>query len=118
MDKFLLKFRVNEKGFTLIELIAVLVISSIILLFAVPSVLNNIAYAKTQVCYSNQAQIERTYKERLLLEGSEHTDTLFEETLAEFYEDLCPEHGEISYVDGKVICSLHGSDDGEEVPHV
>lgn len=39
---------------------------------------------------------------------------VFEEYLSRYDDELCPEHGVITYVNGDVLCSIH-SDSDEEV---
>jgi len=52
-------------------------------------------------------RVERAYGVYLELEGIEHTDAIFEQYLLEYHKDICPGHGVITYVEGKVKCSEH-----------
>jgi prepilin-type N-terminal cleavage/methylation domain-containing protein len=102
--------RVNCKGFTLVEVMAVIAILGIIAGIAVLNVVGTIDKSKEEVCYVNLSQLERMYESYLALEGIEHSDLVFVQSLHDFGEDICPEHGDISYVYGKVRCSVHPRD--------
>jgi hypothetical protein len=52
------------------------------------------------------------YESFLDLEGIEHSNIIFAQYQQDYGEDICPENGDISYVDGIVRCSLHPRDDG------
>jgi hypothetical protein len=62
----------------------------------------------------NTLQLERMYETHLTLETIEHSDTTFTQFLQKYGEKICPDHGDITYVDGKVECSVHYRDDGKE----
>lgn len=70
--------------------------------------------AKEKVCSANCVQVERIYEIYLETEDIEHTEGVFEEFLKVYGKDLCPQHGVLIYVDGRVKCSEHTEED--EVP--
>jgi len=106
--------RLNNKGFTLVEIIIVLAIIAILASVAVPSFIGCIEKAKKEVCNTNCLQLERMYETYLILEGTDHTDVVFAQYLQEYGENICPDHGDISYVDGKVQCSIHTEEDDND----
>lgn len=60
-------------------------------------------------------QLERMYDMHLEVEDLEHTNTIFDRFMQKNGKGICPEHGVVTYVDGKVKCSVHTIDD-EELP--
>lgn len=46
--------------------------------------------------------------------NTEHTDVGFEEFLQQNGKDICPEHGVITYMEGKVQCSVHVDEDDSD----
>lgn len=67
----------------------------------------NIEKTKEEVCNVNCLQLEKMYYLYLLMEEIEHSEVIFVQFLQEYEEHICPDHGNISYVDGKVKCSVH-----------
>jgi hypothetical protein len=55
------------------------------------------------------------YEVYLELESIEHTYAVFEKFLQENGDNICPEHGAVTYVDGKVKYSVHTEED-DDVP--
>lgn len=106
------------KGFMLVELIVVISIIGILAAIAVPAYGAYVEKAKEEVCKGNCLQVERMYEMHLEIEGIEHSDTVFEQFLMEYGKDICPGHGVITYVEGKVKCSVHTVEDDNdgEVP--
>lgn len=86
-------------------------IISILASIAIPSYFSYVKKAKETVCNANCMQIERMYEAHLKLENIEHTDLVFEQFLQEYCQNVCPEHGDITYVDGKIKCSVHTRED-------
>jgi len=67
-----------------------------------------------KVCKVNCVQVERMYEMYLGMGNIEHMDVGFEEFLQENGKDICPEHGVITYVEGKVQCSVHVDEDDSD----
>ncbi len=102
---------VGQSGFTLVEVLAVIVIVSILAAIAVPAVGYLIEKTEADACVVNRGEIDRLYHEYLVLEGLEHSNVLFLQFLGQFI-DTCPNGGSYSNVGEEVVCDLHG--DGEE----
>lgn len=101
----------NFKGFTLLEVLAVIVIMGIIASVAVPSVFATIEKTKEDVCHLNTAEIEKKYEMHLFFENKDHTDVVFHQYLLVYGGKLCPLGGAITYKSGSVQCSLHPKDE-------
>ncbi|OPL07328.1 MAG: hypothetical protein AVO33_05995 [delta proteobacterium ML8_F1] len=102
----------KSNGFTLIELIIVIVVLGIFAAIAVPRMTGFINMAHESVCAANRETVERMYSAFLVENSIEHTDSLFNQFLADNFDEVCPTGGVISYEDGKVKCRVH--EDGSE----
>lgn len=107
---------INAKGFTLVEVLAVVVILGIITGIATLSVNKIIDKSKLEVCHANMIEVERAYESQLALNASMHNDVHVKELLLTFGQKLCPDDGVLSYVDSHVICSIHSDDHESEQP--
>ena len=101
---------VLNRGFTLVELVVVMSIISIIIVIAVPLYKNYIGETVYRVWKFNLSQFERKYHVYLLMENKEHTNNVFDEFFQNNKEIICPDNGDIKYVNGKVRCMLHSED--------
>ncbi|MFY0743281.1 competence type IV pilus major pilin ComGC [Solibacillus silvestris] len=95
----------NEKGFTLVEMLVVLLIISILILVTIPNVSKHFASIDEKGCDAYilmlQGQVE-AYKLNNNEYPSSVTDLIEEDYIVE--EDLrCPDNTEIKIVDGKVV---------------
>ena len=104
----------DTKGYTLLELLAVLVILGIVALIAVPSVVGSIEKAKEEVCRSNRLELSKSYKMQLQSEGMEHSEGTFNTFLLEVDGTPCPEKGIFTYEDGVISCNLHSDDHNDD----
>lgn len=104
--------RTYKKGFTLIEMMVVISIMSILGAILIPNMIRYTQRAKEAVCKDNCLQLERMYETYLIIEGVDHSDRIFEQYVQALDRVICPGNGDISYVDGKVKCSLHSGDEG------
>ena len=114
-----------NKGFTLVELLAIIVISSILMSIAVISVIGITKQTEKEVCEANQSELERNYRMQLIIENKVLTITAFNEFLLSYGDEICTVGGEISFLNGKVECSIHsesdadsGDDEEDEVPYL
>lgn len=103
----------EEKGFTLVELLAVIVILGIIAAIAVPAVFGIIEKSREDVCYTNRSELARMYKSYLDIESKKDTKENFDVYLLDSGYGICPSDGVISYDDGVIKCNIHFDDSGE-----
>lgn len=103
-----------DKGFTLIEIILVLAIMAILAMIAVPTFINIKEKASETVCNANCLQFKRMYELYLTLENTDHIYAIFIEYLQEYGKNICPDQGDINYINGKVRCSVHSKGDNVE----
>jgi len=107
----------NKKGFTLLEVLIVILILGILSTVVYPSFSNVVARSQKRVCITNCSRIERGYSVYLDSNNKEHNLIFFEQYLQEVFGNrkICPNDGEISYGNGKVYCTFHGMlDDNTE----
>lgn len=114
-----------SKGFTLIELLAVIVILGILMSIAVLSALSITERTEKEVCEANRLELGRYYGAHLIIENKVHTVTAFNEFWLSYEDEICTVGGQISFVDGKVVCSIHsksdadsGEDEEDEIPYL
>lgn len=97
----------KSNGFTLIELIAVIAIIGIIVTLVSPKLIGIIRTIEKRFCITNQKTVEKMYN--TLLHENEYifNNNVFNQYVIENFDEVCPSNGVISYLGGKVKCSLH-----------
>ncbi|MGM0792383.1 MAG: type II secretion system protein [Bacillota bacterium] len=119
--KKLSTYCLNNRGLTLVELLAVIVIIGILGSVAAISVLGLIKGTEEDICEANSSQLEKEYHREMVLNEVEHSESRFNSHVLKFGE-VCPVGGNVVYVDGHVECSVHaadeetGEEDGDRVP--
>lgn len=99
----------DSKGYTLVELLAVIVILGILAAIAVPAYGHFMDEYKEDLCEVNRVEMARIYGEYLDIEQVEHSSAVFTEFSHTMMDgEVCPVGGELTYVDGVVECSVHG----------
>ena len=99
----------NSKGYTLVELLTVIVIMVILAAIAVPVYGHFMDEYKEDLCEVNRVEMARLYGEYLDIEQVEHSSAAFVQFSQSMLDgDVCPVGGELNYVDGIVECSVHG----------
>ena len=110
----------NKKGFTLTEMIVVLVILAVLAAFTIPTMLGYISSSQEKLCDITRLDMVRLYKTSLIGKEASASKSGFETFAKENWGSLsqCPAGGEYIYnaslgADGKIIaevfCSKHGS---------
>ena len=109
----------SEKGFTLLELLAVMGLLAILLALASLKGTDILADARERVCQYNRTQLIKKYESHLVAIGEEHRETLLAGFILEEGENICPSHGTISIVAQRVLGSVHDIDEDEDdVPYL
>ncbi|WZL73667.1 type II secretion system protein [Clostridiaceae bacterium 35-E11] len=110
----------NKKSgrFTLVELVVVIAIMRIIAAVAVPRFMGFRNKAEERVCDANRKAVERIYSAFLVANDIDHEDSIFNQFLAENFDEVCSAGGFISDEDEEVKCSVYenGSEDNVDEP--
>ncbi|MCA1031307.1 prepilin-type N-terminal cleavage/methylation domain-containing protein [Bacillus timonensis] len=106
------RIRIEEDGFTLVEVLGVLVVAGILVGIAVPSVLGLIEKTRRDVCDLNRIELEKGYESFLEREEIESSEATFIQFIGSYENAVCPVNSVYSYFDGQVECSVNG----ESVP--
>ena len=112
--------RKNQKGFTLIEVMLVVLIIGIIAVIALPKLLVTINQARNKSCLSNQQAIRTAIEQNWWEEGAYPEATTVAELITELETEghlpatstvsaTCPGGGTYTYTaaDGSFVCSIH-----------
>ncbi len=101
----------NKKGFTLVEVIVVLVVLGILASIVIPSLVRYIDKSKQQACIVNRAEALREYTDFIDLFGDDITFDEYAAVAFSTAKELCPAGGTCSFVGGdgggKLTCSVH-----------
>lgn len=109
----------SEKGFTLLELLAVMGLLAILLTMASPKGIDILANARERVCQYHRIQLIKEYESHLVTIGEEHSEILLEGFILEEGENICPSHGTMSIAFQNLLCSVHDIDEDEDdVPYL
>lgn len=97
----------KNQGFSLVEIVVVIAVMAILVSLSLPYFMSYIEKTKEKVCKANCLQLERMYHTNLItIEIDLHSDTIFSGYMQEYGKNICPGNGDISYVDGRVLCSI------------
>lgn len=110
--------KLNKKGFTLTEIIVVLVILAVLAAFVIPSMLGYVDESKNKLCTVSRMDMERLYETSLMDAMYPLTDDGLKTFVAENWatEGTCPSGGTYTYtavktLNGQTIvhidCSVH-----------
>lgn len=108
----------NQQGYTLVELLAMIVILGIVASIASLGIGNLVEAKKADICDSTRLEVKNHYVRHLSLHDVDHSQVIFDEFVLENLDGvICPEDGLIVYEEGEVNCSIHsdhGDSDGDE----
>jgi prepilin-type N-terminal cleavage/methylation domain-containing protein len=106
----------HNKGFTLIELIVVIVIMGTLVAIAVPAYQGYVEKITRQVCNISCQQLEKAFHIYLITENKEDSvpEYEFDNFLKGYGNSICPANGDIEYRNGRVKCVLHPRDTTNE----
>jgi type IV pilus assembly protein PilA len=106
-----------ERGFTLVEMMIVVLIIAMLILIAIPLFGSSSDKAESKACLSNERQVETAYASKIASDGVEAAATMTDwDSLmtrlvpAELPKvPVCPSGGTYTWSNTNVTCSVHGS---------
>jgi prepilin-type N-terminal cleavage/methylation domain-containing protein len=113
MNKLLKSVWNDNKGYTLLEVMLVLIIISILAMIAFSGFSVYIEKARDKVYKVNCLQLERMYNIYLLTESEENSEESFNKFMQEHKEISYPLKEVITYRDGKIYYSMYSGNDSE-----
>ena len=105
LKKMLKMLKNNEKGFSLVELMVVVVIIGVLVAIAIPVYNRTTDRAEKGACHANQRMIEGAASQYEMNTGESINDV---NDLKEYFKDgtpTCPSGGTYEIEDGKVKCT-------------
>lgn len=110
----------NKKGFTLTEMVVVLVILAILAAFTIPTMLGYISSSQEKLCNVTRMDMVRLYKTSLIGKETSVSKAGFEAFAKENWGSLsqCPSGGVYTFsaslgedgqIDAEILCSVHES---------
>ena len=121
LKKMLKMLKNNEKGFSLVELMVVVVIIGVLVAIAIPVYNRTTDKAEKGACHANQRMIEGAASQYAMNEGISIDEVDNIEALDEYFNygtPTCPSGGTYNIVDGKASCTAHNhySESEEDLP--
>ena len=118
LKKMLKMLKTGEKGFSLVELMVVVVIIGVLVAIAIPVYNITTDKAEEGACHANQRMIEGAASQHAMNEGKSIDEVGINE-LDEYFNGgtpTCPSGGEYDIEDGKVSCTAHNHYSEEDLP--
>ena len=104
----------NNGGFTLVELLVVLVILAILSTAIIPSMLGYIDYSKELLCKVNRSTILRGWEYTKVMEPEVTLEQYFKSNDGYKRGAVCPSDGTYTIeADNTITCSIHGKSEGD-----
>ncbi len=103
-------FKTSTKGFSLVELMVVVVIIGVLVSIAIPVYNTTTERAEEGACFANQRMIEGAASQYAMNTGTKLEDVDDIDVLADYFQGgvpKCPSGGTYTLTDGKVSCSEH-----------
>jgi type IV pilus assembly protein PilA len=107
LKKMMKMFKKGEKGFSLVELMVVIVIIGVLIAIAIPVYRNTTEKAELRACHANQRMIEGAASQYAMNEGIDIEEVDEIDKLNVYFSDgvpKCPSGAVYSITDGKVTC--------------
>lgn len=103
--------RKNENGFSLIEIMVVVMILTILAGIAIAVFSTTKARASEKVCQTSRYHISRTFHQLLSIDSELTMQEVLDNANHEYFknEATCPDGGIYSIIDNVITCSIHGS---------